>query len=1162
MARSVSSDTQIIYIDPQDRLISRTDLNGTILEANEAFIEISGYARDEIIGHPHNILRNQDVPKAIFKDLWQTIQSGKPWTQIVKNRTKDGKAYWVKANTAPIYNNNKISGYISIRKAATPAEIEVATQAYQKIEQGKLVIHGGRITPPKRHLNETKNPYLRLSLMGKLAFLGVSLLIAGTILTASLAQKGYIDASEANNSARQQVLHDTLNQTIEGIQNSALNTAIGLASMGEIRQSLESEKTNRLAKMALRYSLPKIEELQQQTLKVHLHKPDRTSFLRNWNKKSKDDLSHFRFSINQIAKDYQPVKVIELGRASIALRSISPVFSEDDESLYIGSLEVITSLVTLEQKLATSDLGYLAVLEPKSLEIAQKATQNPKFGDYHLATKGFNSSTLESLSQIDIAQLLSKGHLLDETFFYAAYPITDLRGQVIGHHILIETLDAIHALNSVSASNALNTVIKVFVAMFILILIFWLITYRNIVLPVRKMVSVINESSYQGDLSLRLDNRFNDELGQLANAYNDQMQNMQITMGEAGRMVNEVAQGNFNNQSSVPAKGDFSVLFKNVTDAVTTIDKTFNEIKQVLAHIRAGDFSYQPKAHLNGEYQIAMNDAQAAMAILRGVFFEVNELMAQVSKGHFMRRIEASADGELKILKDNINASLDKLQSAISETSQVMIAQGAGDMRKRILGDFEGTLAILKDGVNASATNMGSLLSQSNYSILKLSDGAKDIAQDISDLSARTQEQAASLEETAASMEQITSTIKNTADNAAMANQAASASIKEADQANAVVQNTISAINEISHASEKISEITSLIDSIAFQTNLLALNAAVEAARAGEHGRGFAVVAGEVRSLAGKASEAAKDIRSLIDDTLTKVTEGANKAQASGDALSVINRSIAKISEFVNEISQTTAEQAKGVDQVNIAIGSIDQVTQQNSALVDETAERTAEMGRLAEEVSAVSQTFTIDHHQISFDAAMKTGVFTFAHARRAHAQWKGIIHAVVEGMEIEFNREGASDHTKCALGKWFYGPEGQKFAHLAEMQEVEKWHIEVHSTIKQILQAHKIHDHETVSKGFKALDVCSQKVIDGLYAAEISVTQEMQKNNSQPLQRRTPKIKPAPPVIAPQKPKNKLTAPQPRPKKQPAGNDAPIKQIPAPSSTDNFGSGDDWGEF
>lgn len=213
-----------------------------------------------------------------------------------------------------------------------------------------------------------------------------------------------------------------------------------------------------------------------------------------------------------------------------------------------------------------------------------------------------------------------------------------------------------------------------------------------------------------------------------------------------------------------------------------------------------------------------------------------------------------------------------------------------------------------------------------------------EIAEGNDDLSQRTQEQASSLEETASSMEEMTSTVKQNADNARQANQLAAGAREQAEKGGEVVRRAVSAMGEINASSTKISDIISVIDEIAFQTNLLALNAAVEAARAGEQGRGFAVVASEVRNLAQRSASAAKEIKDLINDSVGKVKAGTELVDESGNTLEGIVESVKKVTDIVAEIAAASHEQSAGIEQVNNAVMQMDEVTQQNAALVEEAA--------------------------------------------------------------------------------------------------------------------------------------------------------------------------------------------------------------------------------
>ncbi|NTX79389.1 HAMP domain-containing protein [Serratia proteamaculans] len=216
--------------------------------------------------------------------------------------------------------------------------------------------------------------------------------------------------------------------------------------------------------------------------------------------------------------------------------------------------------------------------------------------------------------------------------------------------------------------------------------------------------------------------------------------------------------------------------------------------------------------------------------------------------------------------------------------------------------------------------------------------GLQEISEGNNDLSSRTEQQAASLEETAASMEQLTATVKQNADNARQASQlardASSTAAKGGEMAGAVV----TTMHDIANSSQKIGAITSVIDGIAFQTNILALNAAVEAARAGEQGRGFAVVAGEVRNLAQRSAQAAKEIKGLIDESVSRVKQGSVLVENSGATMQDIVRSVTRVTDIMGEIASASDEQSRGIEQVTQAVTQMDQVTQQNAALVEEAA--------------------------------------------------------------------------------------------------------------------------------------------------------------------------------------------------------------------------------
>jgi methyl-accepting chemotaxis protein len=308
-------------------------------------------------------------------------------------------------------------------------------------------------------------------------------------------------------------------------------------------------------------------------------------------------------------------------------------------------------------------------------------------------------------------------------------------------------------------------------------------------------------------------------------------------------------------------------------------------------------------------------------------------------------------------------AATRQMQETVRETQEVVKAAGAGDLSRRLSSSGSGDLQAMSQGVNALLQTMSDLISQIKVAAADVHRGAEEISVGNVNLSQRTEQQAASLEETASSMEEMTTTVKQNADNASQASQLAVAARDKAEMGGSVVGSAVRAMTEINDSSKKIADIIGVIDEIAFQTNLLALNAAVEAARAGEQGRGFAVVATEVRSLAGRSATAAKEIKGLIQDSVRKVNEGSALVTQSGQTLELIVASIKKVADIVGEIAAASREQSAGIEQVNKAVMQMDQMTQQNAALVEESTAASQSMATQARELSQTMERYRVSEY-------------------------------------------------------------------------------------------------------------------------------------------------------------------------------------------------------
>jgi methyl-accepting chemotaxis protein len=309
----------------------------------------------------------------------------------------------------------------------------------------------------------------------------------------------------------------------------------------------------------------------------------------------------------------------------------------------------------------------------------------------------------------------------------------------------------------------------------------------------------------------------------------------------------------------------------------------------------------------------------------------------------------------------NVIAS-QQMEAAVAQTQEVIKAATEGNLAVRVPAeDKTGDLRKMAQSINSLLDSMAEMVRNVQSAASEVHRGSEELSQGNANLSQRTEEQSSSLEQTASSMEEMTSTVKQSADNAGQANQLAIAARDQAEQGGVITGRAVDAMAQISESSKKIADIIGVIDAIAFQTNLLALNAAVEAARAGEQGRGFAVVANEVRTLASRSASAAKEIKDLITDSVRKVDEGSELVTQSGHTLGLIVTSVKKVSDIVAEIAAASREQSSGIEQVNRAVMQMDEMTQQNAALVEEATAAAQAMAGQARSLHMMMGRYQLD---------------------------------------------------------------------------------------------------------------------------------------------------------------------------------------------------------
>ncbi|HLP97123.1 MAG TPA: methyl-accepting chemotaxis protein [Sideroxyarcus sp.] len=680
-----------------DSIISKTDLKGRITYINEAFLRVSGFMEDELIGVSHNIVRHPDMPPEAFADLWKSLKAGRTWVGLVKNRCKNGDFYWVQANASPIYENGQVTGYMSVRSKPERAQVEAAAQAYKLFREGKA-----------RGLQIKEGAVARTGIRGLLGGLSSLTIRARLIVVLSL-----------------------LSLLAVGLG------VLGLVGMGKTNEGLLSVYQERAVPMG------HIAEIQ---------------------------------------------KLLLTNRLRIAVALVTPT----PEVIQKNTQEVEQNIASITKIWET----YMALpLSPEEKSLADRFAQDRK----RFVSEGLRPAI-------------------------AALRANDIK---LANQIVVEKVRT---------------------------------TYEPVGVDIQSL------------MKFQLDGAAH-EYAAAVDRY-EHIRTLAITSIIAGVLL-----------------GAFIGLM-----LMRSIMSSLKSAHQVACSVAAGD--------LCAPINLARND-------------EVGQLL---------RSMKAMQDG-MRTLIGDVKSSIDTINTA-----------------------------------------------------------SKEIASGNSDLSQRTEEQASSLEETAASMEELTSTVKQNAENAKQANQLAIGASEVAAKGGTVVHEVVTTMDSINESSRKIVDIISVIDGIAFQTNILALNAAVEAARAGEQGRGFAVVAGEVRNLAQRSAAAAKEIKTLIGDSVEKVDGGSKLVAQAGQTMEEIVTSIRRVADIMSEITAASQEQSQGIEQVNTAITQMDEVTQQNAALVEEAAAAAESMEEQSYNLAKSMATFKLSMQQNSGNAAAKLVVAPIASRKPAAA--------------------------------------------------------------------------------------------------------------------------------------------------------------------------------
>ncbi len=603
----------------------------------------------------------------------------------------------------------------------------------------------------------------------------------------------------------------------------------------------------------------------------------------------------------------------------------------------------------------------LVAAQDNYLDMFSAYASDDQLALYQKLAQGVNFKAVNEFRQIARNQNYEGNFGVDSARWFEAISlkINDLKG-------LEDRLSSgVMGLAERQSSSAVASVVTDTVAL-VMVLILVTVATKVIVAGVNGSLQTLQNTLQRiessGDFKLQAEVRSQDEVGQMANSLNSFLSSVRRTFTDTSAVMQQIAQGNFEQRITTDMKGDAEQLKSSVNRSASQISDLMSQLNQVMTAMSHGDFSQSMDADSQGGFKVAAEAVSRTVEVNRAALKSITQIMQQVEAGSFEHRISAPMEGEFDQLKQTINGAVGNLEEAIMEINRVATAQSESDLSQTISGNYKGALEVLKDSLNRSVENTRNTVAQIRQSADQVAGSASKVATGSANLSDRTQSQAAALEETAASTEEMAATVKQNAENSTSASTIAETARVKAEEGSDIMREALSAMREMQSSSKEIEEITGLIDSIAFQTNLLALNAAVEAARAGENGRGFAVVASEVRVLAQKSAESARKINDLISNSVAKVDAGTQQVMSSSESLEQITGQINAVAERVAEITSASQEQSQGINSLTAAISSMDSNTQKNAQMVDETSAAANQLNELAASLQQQMSRFKLQH--------------------------------------------------------------------------------------------------------------------------------------------------------------------------------------------------------
>lgn len=895
------SATEEYVLTDTDLIVSKTDLKGIITYINDDFIRIGGFSRTELIGSPHNILRHPDMPAMAFDDMWKTLGSGNSWSGIVKNRTKSGGFYWVRSNAMPLFEEGKIVGYMSVRSKPATSEIRAAESLYRDLNSGKskVKLDAGEVVQPNL-LTTIQRTFRDISVKSKLN----TLVVSSVLSIGLLAFYGTYGLSIT----RDVVKTDT--QAIQAyMQNIDFSREAQIAFKAQTHEFKNILLRGQNPDALLKYT--KDFDLQAQKVSQNLH------------------------ALHDAMDKMQQTEQVKMVADYIqAHEKITKQYYDALKSYQVGNIDsifTVDSMITGMGRSFSGEIEKLVIFNKNEIEQRRLARQNA------LETISNQFKTNTTAMGVTIALILffwsfSTSRSVIERLHRAAKLITDVSE---GKNIEVNAYSK-NELGKIMQSIKMLGVKMRFEAA----------EDRREATEMRRIKLALDEVR----LPVTLSNSQN-EFIYMNNAAYKMWQG--ISSEIAKRFPDFSVDGMYG--------GSLAQYFETEQDR-TDFSTPQEGGRQMLINLAGRKFHltvfwvYDDRGIYVGR-ATQWKDVTAELAMQ----VQISQIVSAASEGNFKNRVEVlENEGFFKQLADGLNVLLSTCEQSYADMADIFDALSHGDLTHKIITQYEGEFETIKNNANHTVEKLTEIVEKIKNITSSLNNSSREIAQSSNNLSNRTTQQAHAIEETAASMHELTSTVEANTENANNANDFVIGASNVATKGVNVIHQVVSTMEEIHESSRKIVDIISVIDGISFQTNILALNAAVEAARAGEQGRGFAVVASEVRSLAQRAASAAGEIKNLINDSVGKIEDGSKLVVNAGHTMEDIVGSIRTVTEMIGQINVASNEQNAGISLASQSILEMEEMTQQNAILVEQSASVSENLRNQAEDLALAVNYFKI----------------------------------------------------------------------------------------------------------------------------------------------------------------------------------------------------------